>query len=130
MLVERLVVDGVAELLVGVHTDAVFGPVLSLGTGGVLTELVRDVAHLLLPVDARPRSAAPCSACAAPRCSPGTGARRLPTSTSWSPSSSGWSSWSSARRRWSTLEINPLIVTATGAWACDALLVTSGAERE
>ena len=76
VLVERLVVDGVAELLVGVQTDPVFGPVLSLGAGGVLTELVRDVAHLLLPVDARPRSAAPCSACAAPRCSPATGARR------------------------------------------------------
>jgi len=24
------------------------------------------------------------------------------------------------------LEINPLIVTAEGAWACDALVVTSG----
>ena len=34
------------------QTDPVFGPVLSLGVGGVLTELVRDVAHLLLPVDA------------------------------------------------------------------------------
>ena len=33
------------------QTDPVFGPVLSLGVGGVLTELVRDVAHLVLPVD-------------------------------------------------------------------------------
>ena len=32
--------------------DPVFGPMLSLGVGGILTELVRDVAHLLLPVDA------------------------------------------------------------------------------
>ena len=39
------------------RADPVFGPVLSLGVGGVLTELVRDVAHLVLPVRRRPRSA-------------------------------------------------------------------------
>ena len=52
VLVERLVPGGIVELLVGVQSDPVFGPVLSLGVGGVLTELVRDVAHLLLPADA------------------------------------------------------------------------------
>ena len=52
VLVERLVSGAIAELLVGVQTDPVFGPMLSLGVGGVLTELVRDIAHLLLPVDA------------------------------------------------------------------------------
>ena len=51
VLVERLVSGGIAELLVGVQTDPVFGPVLSVGVGGVLTELVRDIAHLVLPVD-------------------------------------------------------------------------------
>ena len=97
VLVERLVPGGIVELLVGVQSDPVFGPVLSLGVGGVLTELVRDVAHLLLPVRRAPRSAVPCSACAAPRCSPATGARRPPTSTAPSPSSGGWPSWCSAR---------------------------------
>ena len=51
VLVERLVPGGLVELLVGVESDPVFGPVLTLGVGGVLTELVRDVAHLLLPSD-------------------------------------------------------------------------------
>ena len=72
VLVERLVVRGVAELLVGVQTDPVFGPVLSLGVGGVLTELVRDVAPPAAARRARPRSGAPCWACAALRCSPAT----------------------------------------------------------
>ena len=49
VLVERMVTGGVAELLVGVEPDPVFGPVLTVGAGGVLTELLRDVAHLVLP---------------------------------------------------------------------------------
>ena len=64
-----------AELIVGVQRDPVFGPVLSLGAGGVLVELVRDVAHLLLPSDARRHRGGRCSGCAVPRCSPATAAR-------------------------------------------------------
>jgi len=48
-LIERMVPDAVAELLVGVHHDPAFGPALTLGAGGVLVELVRDTATLLLP---------------------------------------------------------------------------------
>lgn len=48
-LVERMVPDAVAELLVGVHHDPVFGPAVTLGAGGVLVELVQDTATLLLP---------------------------------------------------------------------------------
>ena len=40
------------ELLVGVHRDAQWGPVLALGLGGVLVEVLGDVALRLLPVDA------------------------------------------------------------------------------
>lgn len=43
---------GVAELIVGATRDPVFGPVLTVGLGGVLTELYQDVSHRLLPVDA------------------------------------------------------------------------------
>lgn len=41
---------GVAELLVGATNDAVFGPVLTVALGGVMTEVYRDTAHALLPV--------------------------------------------------------------------------------
>lgn len=42
---------GIAELIAGVTHDDVFGPALTVGLGGVLTELYRDVSHRLLPVD-------------------------------------------------------------------------------
>ncbi len=43
---------GVAELIAGVSHDPVFGAALTVGLGGVLTELYGDVGHRLLPVDA------------------------------------------------------------------------------
>ncbi|KKB83704.1 acetyltransferase [Devosia limi DSM 17137] len=50
--VEQMVVRPQAEeLLVGVTTDPVFGPVLMFGAGGVAVEVVRDTTMELLPVD-------------------------------------------------------------------------------
>ena len=49
-LVERMVQDAVAELIVGVKRDQQFGPALVIGSGGVLVELLADSASLLLPV--------------------------------------------------------------------------------
>jgi acetyltransferase len=40
------------EVLVGVATDAVFGPVISFGSGGVAVEAVRDTALALPPLNA------------------------------------------------------------------------------
>jgi acetyl-CoA synthetase len=50
-LVEEMVTDAVAELLVGVTRDPAHGFVLTLAAGGVLTELWRDRTSLLLPVN-------------------------------------------------------------------------------
>ncbi|HEY2403969.1 MAG TPA: acetate--CoA ligase family protein, partial [Steroidobacteraceae bacterium] len=49
LLVEQMISDGVAEIIVGMTVDAQFGQVLVIGAGGVLTELLRDTATLLPP---------------------------------------------------------------------------------
>lgn len=50
-LVQPMATGGIAELIAGVTHDPVFGPALTVGLGGVLTELYRDASHRLLPVD-------------------------------------------------------------------------------
>jgi acetyl-CoA synthetase len=52
VLVEEMIKDGVAEVLVGITVDPQFGQVLVLGTGGVLTELLHDSTSLLPPFTA------------------------------------------------------------------------------
>ena len=52
VLVEQMVVDGVAEVLVGITLDPQFGQVLVLGSGGVMTELWHDSTSLLPPFTA------------------------------------------------------------------------------
>ena len=50
-LIEEMVAGGIAELLIGIVRDPAHGFVLTLGAGGVLTELWQDTQSLLLPVD-------------------------------------------------------------------------------
>ena len=48
-LVEAMVTDAVAEILVSVRSDPHTGLVLTVGAGGVLVEVFQDAASLLLP---------------------------------------------------------------------------------
>lgn len=49
-LVSPMLVGGV-ECVLGMHRDPVFGPVMMFGLGGVLVELMQDVAFALAPLD-------------------------------------------------------------------------------
>ena len=80
-LVEATVTDVVAEVLVAVRRDPPIGWLVSLGFGGVMTEVWSDVTHLLAPVTADDVRSALDDDCGATRCSPGSAADRLPTST-------------------------------------------------
>lgn len=48
---EQMVKGGVAELIVGVRRDPLFGPVMTVGSGGVHVELLEDSTTLLLPAE-------------------------------------------------------------------------------
>jgi acyl-CoA synthetase (NDP forming) len=50
-LAEEMITGGLAEILVGIVRDETGLLVLSIGAGGILAELLRDTASLLLPAD-------------------------------------------------------------------------------
>lgn len=49
ILLEKMVPKGV-ELIVGVQNDPQFGPVIMVGMGGIMTEIMKDVAFRMLPI--------------------------------------------------------------------------------
>ncbi|MDR0274327.1 MAG: acetate--CoA ligase family protein [Burkholderiaceae bacterium] len=50
VLVEKMLPEGGREILIGVHRDAAFGLILTVGLGGVFVEILKDVAHRALPL--------------------------------------------------------------------------------
>jgi acyl-CoA synthetase (NDP forming) len=53
ILVEEMISDGVAEWIVGCRHDATFGPIVLVGAGGILVELIDEAKIRLAPLDAR-----------------------------------------------------------------------------
>jgi acetyl-CoA synthetase len=49
LLIEQMITDGVAEVLIGITVDAQFGQLLVVGAGGTMTELLQDTVALLPP---------------------------------------------------------------------------------
>ncbi|MBA0909169.1 MAG: acetate--CoA ligase family protein [Nitrosarchaeum sp.] len=49
ILLEKMVPKGI-ELIVGIQNDPQFGPVIMVGLGGIMTEVMKDVAFRLLPI--------------------------------------------------------------------------------
>ena len=49
ILLEKMVPKGV-ELIVGIQNDPQFGPVIMVGLGGIMTEVMKDVAFRMLPI--------------------------------------------------------------------------------
>ena len=120
-LVESTVTDVVAEMLVSVRRDYPIGWVLTLGFGGVLTELWADVTHLLLPVTRDQVTAALSTLHSYPLL---TGFRGRPIADIHSLVThilaiADYAVDSSLVE----LEINPVLVGVSGATAVDALLI-------
>ena len=82
-LVEATVTDVVAEVLVAVRRDPPIGWLVSVGFGGVTTEVWSDVDAPARAGDRRRRPVRRWPSCAATRCSPASVGVPPPTSTRW-----------------------------------------------
>jgi acyl-CoA synthetase (NDP forming) len=127
LYVEKMVLGGVAELIVGVTSDPLFGPVMTIGTGGVLVELLKDSATLLLPAARGEVAAALKGLKMYPLLDGYRGRARADVGAAIDAiiAISGFVSHHADAIE--ELDINPLIVCGEGqgAWIADALLVTA-----
>jgi acyl-CoA synthetase (NDP forming) len=121
-LVEEMVTGAVAELLVGVTRDPAHGFVLTLGAGGVLTEVLDDTVCLLLPVTGAEVRAALTGLRIGPVLAGYRGRPGVDMDALVSVVMAVQDLVSAEAARLAELEINPLICRADGAVAVDALV--------
>lgn len=131
-LVEKMVDGGVAEIIVGVARDEQFGPYLVIGSGGVLVEMIKDSASILLPT-CREQIL---EALARLKCAPLlNGFRGAPPADLYSLVDAVMALASAIERDPSAiveLDINPLILLpeGRGVYAADALIKLSGEPKK
>ena len=127
-LIEEMVSDPVAEVLVGVVADSVHGYLLTLAAGGVLTEVLADSQSLLLPVTRQDVAAAVSQLKLAPvlagyRGKPPADIEKLIDAVlAVQACVDTCRQQDDGRAAISEIEINPLILTPTRAVAADALI--------
>jgi len=122
LLVERLVACAVAELIVGIGRDPLLGLHLVLGSGGTLVELVGDRRILLLPAE-RAEVAVAIRSLKVARLLDGHRGRPPGDLDTAVDAVLAVQDFALAHAgRLAELDVNPLIVTASGAVAADVLL--------
>lgn len=120
-MVEEMAPVGV-EVLIGVIADPAHGYVLSLGAGGILTELWRDTATLLLPVTVDQVRAALATLRIAPLLSGYRGQAAVDITAVIMAVQAVQDYVIAQQGRVVEVEINPLIAGPDGAIAVDALI--------
>lgn len=125
-LVARMIEGGI-ETVIGVKRDAVFGPVVMFGLGGVYVEVLKDVTLRLAPVDL---STAHDMIRGIKGFALLAGARGRPPADRDALANAlvTMSRFAAAHREVASAEINPFIALPKGGVAVDALILTSAGE--
>jgi acetate---CoA ligase (ADP-forming) len=125
-LVEEMVTGGVVEIIAGITRDATGTLMLTVGAGGVLTELLADTASLLLPASKEEIRDAILSLKAA-RLIAGFRGRPAGDLAGLVDAIHAICAYAEANaEKLVELDVNPLIVKQNGVVAADALIVLSG----
>jgi acyl-CoA synthetase (NDP forming) len=129
VIVQRQVDDGI-ELLIGTTSDPVLGPAVTVGFGGVLAEVLADVAVRPVPLTRQDALEMLRSLRGAPILEGARGAAPADVDAVASVIEAVAALVASSDGRLAELDINPLIVTPTGAVAVDVLAIAAEAAEE
>ncbi|MEU7812198.1 acetate--CoA ligase family protein [Pseudonocardia sp. NPDC049154] len=124
VLVSPMRAAGGVELLVGVTHDPTFGAVLAVGLGGIWVEVLKDVSLRVLPVDAATVKEMLTGLKAAALLQGARGAEPVDLDALAEAIVAISRAALSLGDRLETLEVNPLLATASGAEGLDALVLT------
>jgi formate-dependent phosphoribosylglycinamide formyltransferase (GAR transformylase) len=124
--------QGGVEILAGVTRDPVFGWMLTVGLGGVWTELMKDACHSLLPVDAAGAEAMLRGLRGFRLLDGYRGAPRADVAAAAKAIAALGDAVLAGGERLREVEVNPLLVLPEGhgAIAVDALVLLNAAARE
>jgi acetyltransferase len=121
LLVQEMIADG-RELIVGASRDPQFGPVVTCGLGGVLVEVLRDVQRRVPPLDAAGARAMVSGLAGAATLGPFRGRPAAAVDAAVDVIRRLGALALDLEDRIAEIEINPLMVTPTGAIAVDAVV--------
>jgi acyl-CoA synthetase (NDP forming) len=119
-------VEGGTEMIVGVTRDAVFGPAVLVGTGGVFAEILADVAVRPLPIDRRDAQEMVEGLRGYPLLAGARGRERGDIKALVDVVLAVARLASACGDRLVELDLNPVVVRRNGAVAVDSLVVTAG----
>ena len=123
-------VHGGFELIAGVVNDAVFGPVVVAGAGGIYAELMKDSACRIAPFDEQTALEMLDELRCRPILNGARGSVRLDIrAAAKALAALSRFAWKN-RDRISEIDINPLFVLPDGVLAADALIVATGTATE
>ncbi|AEC20818.1 putative Acetyl-CoA synthetase [Pusillimonas sp. T7-7] len=124
VLVQKMEGQGV-ELIVGARRDPVFGPMLTVGLGGVLTEIYQDTSHSLLPVSEQDANKLLRKLMAFPLLDGYRNAPKADVAAACKAIAALGNAMAAAPESVKEIEINPLLVRqeGQGAVALDALIL-------
>ena len=121
-LIERMVAEPIAELIVGIRRDPQFGLVMVIGSGGILVELVADAVSMLLPVD-RDMIETAIARLSVDKLLDGFRGRPAADRNALCDTILSVAAFALENRCWlAELDINPLMITADGPIAADVLI--------
>ena len=122
VLIEEMVLGALAELIIGVVRDPAHGFVLTIGAGGVLTEILKDTVSFLIPTPRDRIDAGLSTLAIAPSLNGYRGKNAINRTALLDAIMAVQTYVEQNADCVSEVEINPLMCTADGAIAADALI--------